>query len=127
MPAREGKNEGVIITGGTLSAGNLAVGRHARITAIGAPASAALRENGRDVVADALETFLRELAEHSREVPDGDAVVESTEAVSKELAKDKPNRLTVKGLLAAITGAVSGVTPLLTAAHALQAAVVAFL
>jgi hypothetical protein len=60
-------------------------------------------------------------------VPDGDAVVESTEAVSKELAKDKPNRLTVKGLLAAITGAVSGVTPLLTAAHALQAAVVAFL
>jgi hypothetical protein len=121
----EGKNEGVVVTGGALSAGNLAVGHNARITAIGAPAAEALPENGRDTVVEALEAFLRELAEHARELPERDAVIESTEAVSKELAKDEPNRLTVRGLLAAITEAVSTVTPLLTAAHALQAAVVA--
>jgi hypothetical protein len=48
MPAREGKNAGVIVTGGALSAGSLAVGRHARITAISArPVSPAERERHR--------------------------------------------------------------------------------
>jgi chaperonin GroEL (HSP60 family) len=127
MTASSGRNEGVIITSGTLQADNLAVGRNARITAFGAQASRALRDDGRDAVADALEVFLRQLAEHAGKVPDQASVIESTRVVSQELTRDHPNGLTVKGLLAAITDAVSTVSPLLTAAHALQAAVAAFL
>jgi hypothetical protein len=127
MTGRAGKNEGVVVTGGALNAGNLAVGRNARITAGDAHAAQALPGDGRDAVAAALEAFLRELAEHAQELPDRCGVVESAKVVSQELAKAEPNGLTVKGVLAAITGAVSTVTPLLTAAHALQAAVAAVL
>jgi hypothetical protein len=114
-----GGNEGIEIHGGSIHAGNLAVGRGARIRGAGSV------EAGQDL-ARCLEQFRRELERHADAVP-ASAVRAATAALEEELTKRERNPVTVRGLLTGITDAVRTVAPLITAAEALKAAVLALL
>jgi hypothetical protein len=115
------RNEGVIVTGGRIEAGALAVGRGAHASQAVHRAAADLAERGRTEVADRLEALIRELEQHAGRLDNADELKESTEVVARELAKDEPNRTTVTGVLAGITAGVQSITSVAAAAQALAA------
>jgi hypothetical protein len=112
----EGRNEGIQISGGTINAGNLAVGR-------GATVVAELRERGQEDVARRLEELVRQLEEHRDEVPHLALVRAATESVTEELAKERPDKRRVRDVLAGISESVRSVTGLARAADGLLEAV----
>jgi hypothetical protein len=112
-----GDNEGIVMHGGSLQAGNLAVGRGARIRGDGSVGTAA----------QCLEQFRQELERHADAVPDAAAVRTATTALEEEMQAEDPNPVTVRGLLTTIGDAVKTVTPLVAAAAALKVAILALL
>src|SRR4029450_4477936 len=93
----EGRNEGIQISGGTLNAGNLAVGR-------GATVVAELRDRGQEQGGRRVDELLRQLEEHRDEVTDIAAVRDATRTVTEELAKERPDRTRVTDVLSGISG-----------------------
>jgi hypothetical protein len=122
-----GRNEGVRISGGTIEAGALAVGRGARATNLVEAASRTLEARGQAELARRLEELIHALDEHASELANAAELREATDVVAQELAKERPNKTTVSGVLAGIAGDVQSVAGLATAAGALAHAVAAFL
>jgi hypothetical protein len=110
----EGRNEGVNMTGGTINAGNIAVGR-------GSTAKSESPQLGREDVAERLEELLRQLEAHRDAVPDD--VHTDTGVVQEELAKEQPDKKKVLRFLKGISESVKTVTGLTTAADDLLEAV----
>lgn len=115
----EGRNEGISMTGGAINTGALAVGRGAR--AHNVPADLTARGHGE--VAQRLEELLRQLEAHAQQVPNVDDVREAARTVTDELAKERPNKTTVTGVLSGISESVQSVAGLARAANALLEAV----
>lgn len=115
------KNEGVIQHGGSINAGNLAVGRGATATQYQSASSDA----GLAAVQAQLDKVLELLATKSHEIPDHEDVVQSAQSLKQELDKDKPNKLTLKSLLSGIADSVKSVTTVATAVEALRTAITA--
>jgi hypothetical protein len=102
-------NEGIIMSGGNLTAKAVAVGRGA---------SAQVSETstaGGDLakLQRLLGEFLRKLEEHGEaSVSPGGEVKRAVESVQHELSQPKPSRLTVTALLGAVASSVQGVASL---------------
>ena len=120
-------NEGIVVTGGEVVAGQMVAGRYARAYATINGTVGTLRNDGHDEVAVALDRLLVELRQHADELDDFEELLDSTQAVSEELAREKPNKRTVKSLLAGIGEGVTSVASLATAVTSLMAAVSAVL
>jgi hypothetical protein len=121
---QDGANEGIIVSGhASIRAKQMAVGRNASIVNAGS----ALEAKGLQEVRDKLERLFAAVSAHSGSVSERETLLHSTEAVAGELAKDKPNKLTVASILDGIAGAVKSVTSIVGAAEALKAAVAALL
>jgi hypothetical protein len=108
------RNEGVVVSGGSFQADTMAVGRKASVT-VGVPAAGVDPELFRR-----LEEFLELMDRYAAALPDAPSVRSTTEVLQQEIAKAKPNRITIRGLLAGLTDAVSSVAPLLTAVEAIK-------
>lgn len=116
------RNEGIVVSGGTFNATNAAVGTGAQIhQTIGTDSQATVE------VQKQLAQFVELLKQHQAQVPNSGEVQEATQSVQEELAKEKPNRLTLKSLLSGITESVKSVGTLAVAAETLKVAVVALL
>jgi hypothetical protein len=109
----EAHNEGVQNFGGTINAGNFAVGRGATVVA------ADLRDRGHEEVARRLEELVQLLEQHRDEVPNVALVRAATDSVTEELAKERPDKTRVRDVLAAISDSVRSVTGLASAADGL--------
>jgi hypothetical protein len=115
----DGRNEGIYVTGGSFTAQNVAVGRGARAYTVATD----LRARGHDDVAERLEELVQQLEAHADQVPDIDDVRGATRTVTEELAKERPNKTTVTGVLSGISDSVRSVSGLAVAADALLKAV----
>ncbi|HEY0486080.1 MAG TPA: hypothetical protein VGD72_07515 [Mycobacteriales bacterium] len=115
-----GDNEGIVVFGGSVRAGNLAVGRGARISGDGSAGA------GQEA-ADRLAEFREELRRHADAVPDPAELRAATTALEEQLGAPERDPGTIRRLLTGITDAVTTVTPLATAAAALESAVRALL
>ena len=115
----DGPNQGIVQTGGSIHAQNLAVGVGARAYTV----ATELRTRGQDEVAERLEQLVQQLEAHGDQVPDIEDVRGATRTVADELAKERPNKTTVTGVLSGIADSVRSITGLATAANALLAAV----
>jgi Family of unknown function (DUF5955) len=111
-------NEGIIVTGGSLHANNVAVGRKATIkgTAIQSTTESA-------DLAEKVEILRRLLREHESELTDSTAAVAHADDVAAELAKDVPTMSVVHKLLAGLRTAVGPVTAVAEAVAALTHAI----
>jgi hypothetical protein len=118
-------NEGIWMSGGTIDAGALAVGRNAEATNVVGAAGRTLMERGQPEIADRLADLVRLLAAHAPQLDNADELQATTEVVATELAKEKPNRTTVTGLLGGLADGVRSVAGLTTAVEALARAAVA--
>jgi uncharacterized protein YhaN len=112
------KNEGIIQHGGAMNVGNMAVGRGASATQYQNAASDAALE----AVRVQMDKVIELLAAKSHEIPDHEEVVQSAQSLKQELGKDKPNKLTMKSLLAGIADSVTSVASVATAVEALRTA-----
>jgi hypothetical protein len=119
------RNEGILMSGGRIDAGALAVGRNAQATNVVEAAGRTLRERGQPEIADRLAELVRLLEAHAPQLDNADELQATTEVVAAELAKEKPNKITVTGLLRGLADGVRSVAGLTTAVQALAQAAVA--
>lgn len=114
------RNEGVIVSGGSLTATNIATGRGAAIYTSAGAASPQLK-----AVQDQLASLMKALDEHAQALQNPDEVRQSAQVVAAELKKPKPNRITLNGVLSGIAESVKSVSVLAAAAEALKIALAA--
>jgi hypothetical protein len=115
----DGSNQGIYMTGGTINAQNIATGVGARAYTVATD----LRARGKDDVAQRLDELIAQLKAHADQVPDIEDVLGATDTVTEELAKERPNKATVTGVLSGIAASVQSVSGLATAVDALLKAV----
>ena len=89
------RNEGVIVTGGSFSAGVVAVGQHASVVVSGTVD--ALKARGQPDIAAKLEELLDAVRAKGSELPDQAEALRMTERVAEELGRDEPDGVTVQG------------------------------
>jgi hypothetical protein len=114
------RNEGIVQSGGTINAGNLAIGRNAVANQTHNADSGALEE-----VRNQLASLMDALQKHAQEIPNSAEVMQSAHTAQEELSKDKPSRLTLRSLLSGIAESVKSVTTVAAAVEALKVAVTA--
>jgi hypothetical protein len=110
----------MIITNGNVIADQIAVGRYARATK---NANEALTQKGMREIQVRLDELVQALNNHASALENPEEVRDSTKVVAKELAKDKPNKLTLKAVLDGIASSVQSVTAVAMAVEALKHAV----
>ena len=121
------KNEGIYMTGGTINAEQIAVGRKARATKIVSSANQALEQKGLQEVRDKLDELVNALTTHADALDNPDEVLDSAEVVAEELSKDKPNKLTLTAILSGIASSAQSVAAIATAVDALKHAITLFM
>lgn len=118
-------NRGVNIAGNAhIQADNLAMGSHAVAKKIVSGAGQALAPQDLQEIRNKLQQLVDAVSSHPESHQE---VRSSVDSVAQELAKEKPNKLTVTSLLGGIANAVKSVTGIATAAEALKAVVIRLL
>jgi len=114
------RNEGIVQSGGSIAATNIAVGRKATIS------------QGQAIDPDALQGVQRQLAKllealekNGQEIGNREEVVQAAQTAKDELAKEKPSHLTLKSLLNGIADSVKSVSSIATAVEGIKLAVAA--
>lgn len=113
-------NQGVMISGGSFTATNVATGTGAAIHTSAAPPSPEL-----DAVREQLATLMKALDDHAQALQNPVEVKESAQVIAEELKKPNPNRITLNGVLGGIAQSVKSVSVLATAAEGLKIALAA--
>jgi hypothetical protein len=116
-------NEGIYQTGGSINADQLAIGRNASISKTINAAAQSLDQKGLQEIKEKLQALYEALETDGGSLKNAGEVMESTEVVAKELSKDKPNKLTLTGVLDGILGAVKSVTSITGAVNLLKKAI----
>ncbi len=117
-------NEGIIITGGSVSSGSIAAGRKAQAVGITLQSpSETLARRGQEDLAAKIETLLAALQEYEGELEDRDAAFESAKNVVKELEQERPANSFLRKCLAQLSSAAGSVTAVAKAVAALDIAV----
>src|SRR5262245_49605901 len=113
-------NEWILQTGGTITAGQIVVGRH-NVTIVTADVAEVLQRRGMDAVEEQLKRLEGALNAHLHQLPDGGSELATLASkVATELAKPKPNKPTVSGILQQIAEAAKSVSSIVTSAEALK-------
>jgi hypothetical protein len=115
------RDDSVHIQGGTISGDAVAIGAKARAEVN--RTGETLRASHRDEVADRLAALEQELQAHKDRLPDRELVLETVATLAEALRAERPNRVTVKSLLAGIAEHVRAVGGLVEATRALGEAV----
>ncbi|GAB6262343.1 hypothetical protein [Photobacterium sp. 53610] len=101
--ATDKENQGVIMTGGTLTAKNLAVGENAKISN---------HEHGSNTVEPALLELVTEISrliEHLENSDVGNEKIDAAKLAKSELEKDSPNFFSAKSILLSLLDGIKAV------------------
>lgn len=120
-------NEGIYISGGSFKADQVAVGRRARVTKIVNATGDSLEQKGLTEIRNKLDELLTAISAQDDSLDNRDELLDSTETVANELAKDKPNKMTITGVLGGMAEGAKTVAGIATAVQALRSAVLLFL
>ena len=116
----------IIVSGnGKIEARNIAVGYQARVQEMVGAAGAKLDNKGLVEVHAKLDALIAALNEHGRALADPKSAFELAERVANEMGREKPDKLSLKGWLAAIADDAKSVIEIATAAISLKDLVVA--
>jgi hypothetical protein len=107
-------NKGIVVSGGTFSAEQVAVGNRARVQKIvkGMDESAFNKEV--EEVKSKFGEMMEQLNDHAEKIKNFEELLSSVETLSEELKKEKPNKFTISGLLSGIADAVKDTSVLLS-------------
>jgi hypothetical protein len=111
-------NEGIVVSGGSITADVLSVGRRAQaIKNVGASALE-LESRGQLELAERVRELIGAIDAHAASLEHPDEAMRSAELVAEELAKEEPDKLTVRAILGGLLQAAGSVTAM---AHAVTA------
>jgi hypothetical protein len=111
----------IVVSGkGKLSAEVVAVGRGARAEKIVRSTAEALDAKGLQDVHEKLDAVMAAVNAHVERLQDPDSVRQLTQRVGSEIGRQKPDRLTLKGLLAALAEEAKPVAEIITAVLSLK-------
>lgn len=119
---QEQGNQGIVVSGGSFSAEMAVAGKNSKAIQIKKIADE-LQASGKEEVAKLITELLESIEVHSSKVENKEEVVEAVQEVAKEVNKEKPNKLTLKGLLTGVKDAVGSVTEIAEKTVLLQKAI----
>lgn len=125
--ARSSGNEGIIITGGTIKAEQVVVGKNASAVKIMSTAKESLEQKGLHEIWDKLEQLEKTLNTYGSTLENRDEINGAAKEIAKELSKEKPNKITVTGILEGVANGVKSVANIATSVEALKKVIMAFL
>jgi hypothetical protein len=114
------ENNGVVVHGGSLNAEVLAVGDQARAIKKTIREQLASEDNE---IARRLAALVEELHQHADQLPNTAELLDATETVAREVAKDAPNPVTIRAILTSLASGVRSVGSAATAVAAVADAV----
>ena len=118
-----GHNEGINISGGSLSAGQIVVGRGAQALQNTYNLANQLGESGKNEVAQAITDLMKALEANSDQVVDKEEVTQAVQQVAEEVQKEKPNKFTLKGLLHSLKESLGSISEIAEKVAVLQKAI----
>jgi hypothetical protein len=110
------KNNGIIVSGGTLNADVVAVGP-------GANAGKVVGVDSRTTVVARLDELLRALGSHDAGSPERAAAVTAASSLKVEVAKERPDHKKVSTFLAQLVAAASSISAVAGAVQGIQQAI----
>jgi hypothetical protein len=109
-------NSGISITGGTVNAGAMAAGDHAKATTTTQQPPAASLDDLRNEMAALVDA----IREHAARLADGEQAVAVAEDAQHELAKPAPDKHTLLATLQKLASGVGSIGSLATAVAAIE-------
>jgi translation initiation factor 2B subunit (eIF-2B alpha/beta/delta family) len=122
-----GYNEGINISGGSINAGQIAVGRDAQAIQNTYNLANQLGESGKSEVAQAIAELLKALEVNSDKITDKEKVTQAVQEVAEEVQKEKPNKFTLKGLLSTLKESLGSAAEIAEKVTILQKAIAAMM
>jgi hypothetical protein len=116
-------NEGIIVSGGTFSAGQVAVGKGAQAVQTTYNLASEFQAEGKTDLAQAMTALLTALEAHRPQIADYDEVSQAVQQIAEEVKKETPSKLTLKGLLSAVKESVGSVVEIVEKVGLLQKAI----
>lgn len=118
-----GHNEGINVSGGSLSAGQIAIGRGAQAIQNTYNLAYQLEESGKGEVAQAITELLKVLETHTNKVTNKSEINQAVQQVAEEVQKEQPNKFTLKGLLSSLKESLGSVAEIAEKVTVLQKAI----
>jgi len=122
LPPADRSNEGVIFGGGTVSIGQMAVGRGSQASQVTYGTGPAAHADGRAQVLQAAAELLQALEDHAGKIADSEEIGSAVQQIIVETRKDKPNKLVLKSLVDGVKAAVGAQADVAPQLLALQSA-----
>lgn len=116
-------NDGIIVSGGTFKANQVAVGKGAQAIQTTYNLAHEFQSQGKAELAQAMTELLASLEAHRPQLADYDEVSQAVQQIAEEVKKEQPSKLTLKGLLNAVKESVSSVTEIVEKVGLLQKAI----
>ncbi|MGI0494900.1 hypothetical protein ACN4EG_24210 [Alkalinema pantanalense CENA528] len=116
-------NQGIVVTGGSLTGGSIAVGQNAQAIQTVYNLASDLQAEGKPDIAQALKDLLQAIEIHGADLEDREELTQVVQQIAEELKKEKPSKITLKGLLGGVKDAVGTVVEIAEKVGALQGAI----
>jgi translation initiation factor 2B subunit (eIF-2B alpha/beta/delta family) len=116
-------SEGINISGGLFHADQVAVGQGAQAIQNTYNIASQLKAGGKEEVAQAITELLKALEANSNRISDKEEIAQAVQQVAEETQKEKPNKLTLKGLLGGLKESIGSVTEITEKIAALKKAI----
>jgi len=116
-------NKGMIVSGGSVNADQIAVGEGAQAIKTTYRLTDELENQGKKDLAIAIRELVQSLEANKSQISDYDDVTDAVEKITEEVKKEKPSKLTLKGLLGAVKESVGSVVEIVEKIGSLQKAI----
>lgn len=116
-------NQGIIVSGGSFNAGQIAIGDHAQAIQNTYNLANAFQDEGKDELASSLKDLLAAIEAHRDILNDYDEISNAIHQIAEETKKDKPSKISLKGLLDGVKDSVGTVADIAQKVGVLQKAI----
>ena len=116
-------NEGIYISGGSLNADQIAVGKGSTAIKNIYGSVQSLEDSGKQDVATAVRDLITVLEQCSDQIKDKQEIIEAIQQVAEEADKESPSKVSLKGLLSGIKNVVDPITEVAQKVTALRVAI----
>lgn len=116
-------NEGIYISGGSLNADQVAVGKGSMAIKNIYGSVQSLEDSGKQDVAKAVRDLITALEQHSDQIKDKQEIIEAIQHVAEEADKESPSKVSLKGILSGIKNVVEPITEVAQKVTALRVAI----
>lgn len=116
-------NDGIIISGGSFNAEQVAVGQGAQAIKTTYNLARELENDSQQELAQAIKELLQALEAHQPDIDDYDEVSQAVQQITEEVQKEQPSKLTLKALLNGVKESVGSIVEIVEKVSLLQKAI----